>query len=464
MTLQYRHVELAILILGLFFSFFYYAVRAVVFDGFFWIAITPGFATIYVIAAGRRYTSVKLNLLDWAVLGYGLYGVAAFFLAVFVLDAPLTLEIKVLIHYYLPLLLYITARRYTERSISRVATVMRLVTLLAVILVIDFAIESYITITLHAGASIPWVASYIGDLSTANSSAAYETYNSDRVLTVLRGAKKPGMTAAVLFAATLPFLYLQRQRALETGWAQSLLFSRPVMAALPIALAFIAFRTANDTAALTAGVAAIVAIMAVRNGKSFVIALSFFGLAFFLFASQFATIIQNQFIHQADFTTGQQTAFEYTVNPQGIIDTFASADGPTWVLGAHITGSNEAWRGSSPTSIEGSTELRAALIPIYFGLGWAVIVVIGLGTAVRMAIQIASRPTIRWFGVSLLGAMFVYAADLHYPSGLQHGPFELLWVLLGALSSLSTLDRPSPTQEAVQEFRLAEIGQRSAQR
>jgi len=436
MTVRYYHVEFMILFGALALAFLYFPIRAVVLDTFVWVTIFPMLGALYVAAVARRYTRFRLNTLDWVMVVYTLYGLLGFGAGLLFLDAPLTSEVRIIVHFYLPVILYIVARRYTLQSIDHVAVILRLIMLIAALLVIDFAVEYYIVIIQGEGARIPWVARYIDELAFINPDAGHQ-YGSEQVLSILRGGKKPGMTAAVLFAAILPFLYLQRQDAVGARWARSWSFNRVMVGALPLGLALIAFQTANDTAALAAGAAAVMAVMAIRSVRSAAAATIFFAIGFVLFASQFNGIIQAQFINKSFHTPdGSISAFQYTTDPKGIIRTLSTPSAQTLVLGAHLTGEQGGWAASGPSGVQGYTELRAVLFPVYFGVGWMVIAIIGLATAIRFAFQAARAPSVRWFGVSLLGVLFVIAGDLHYPSGMQHGPYEILLILLGALSSL----------------------------
>ena len=115
MVVRNERVELFLIAAGLAAAFFYFVLRALIFDVFAWILIVPILSGIYVLTAIPRYSRMRLNALDRTVLLYFLYGAFMAAIGVLFLEASKFLEVKVLIHYYFPVIFYFILARCRTR-------------------------------------------------------------------------------------------------------------------------------------------------------------------------------------------------------------------------------------------------------------------------------------------------------------------------------------------------------------
>ena len=120
MTIRFDRIEYLIVGLALFSAFFYLVFRVLILDSFIWIMIMPMVAGLYILSVPRRYLGFRPIALDWVILIYCLYGAIMAGIGVLVLGASEFLVVKIIIHYYSPMLFYFIARRYSHQSVDRV--------------------------------------------------------------------------------------------------------------------------------------------------------------------------------------------------------------------------------------------------------------------------------------------------------------------------------------------------------
>ena len=465
MVVSTAKVELFLLVAALAASFFYFALRAIFFDVFAWIIVVPIVAGIYVLTVTRRYSSIRLNALDRIVLLYFIYGSLMSGIAILFLGAAESQIVRVFVHYYFPVILYFIARRYTMGSVGNVMNITKLAWVLAVVLLADFFVEMYVVQVREMGASIPWVRQELMKVPVMTPDI-YDRFNSGRVITVLNGLKKPGLAAASLFVLVMPFLYTLREKRRYGWWFRSWVFNPLLNVVLLGMLAFMAFHIQNKTAILAACLALTVGLLFLRSARSLVFVSALIGVGLYFAFGSISSIIQSQFFTTVDiggFGTNT-TIFAYTVDAQRIFDGYVQSDIYAFFFGAHITGSQLAsFSASSPTAFSGFSELRGTGYPIYFGFGWALIVVSAAVVAIRYSALLTRANQFKFFGLAFIGLIIVYGSDLHYPSAMDHGPFELFLVMAGALSSLYEIARPATAKApAFESERTPTVGLRPA--
>ncbi|MCH8185027.1 MAG: hypothetical protein IH862_02855 [Chloroflexi bacterium] len=447
MVVRTEKLELALLAAALAAAFFYFPLRAVFFDVFAWIIVVPIVAGLYLLTVRRRYSKMRLNALDRIALLYVMYGAFMSVVAVLFLGAGEPQIVRVFVHYYFPVIIYFIARRYTLGSAANVMNVTKLAWILAAVLLADFFVELYVVEIRESGASIPWVRQEIVKKVAVMTPDLFEQYNSGRVITILNGLKRPGMAAAALFVLVLPFLYTLRQRHREDSWFRSSLFNPVVNVVLLGALAFMAFHLQNKTAILAAALALAIGLLSLRSARSlfFTSVLVAVGLLFAFGA--ISSLVRAQFltpVEIGEFGTST-TIFAYTVDAQRVVEGYLESDFYSFLFGAHIIGSNLA-NATSPSSFSGFSELRGTGFPIYFGFGWALLVLSAMLVAIRYSTRLTRTAQFKFFGLAFIGLVVVYGSDLHYPSSMDHGPFELFLMMAGALSSLHEIARPARVQ------------------
>ena len=83
--------------------------------------------------------------------------------------------------------------------------------------------------------------------------------------------------------------------------------------------------------------------------------------------------------------------------------------------------------------------------------------------AIRYSALLTRANQFKFFGLAFIGLIIVYGSDLHYPSAMDHGPFELFLVMAGALSSLYEIARPATAKApAFESERTPTVGLRPA--
>ena len=453
MVVRTAKVELFLLAAALAASFFYFALRAVFFDVFAWIIVVPILAGMYILTVIPRYSRIRLNVLDRIVVLYFIYGSLMGIIAILFLGAGESQIVRVFVHYYFPVILYFIARRYTMGSVGNVMNVTKLAWILAVLLLADFFVEMYVVQVREMGASIPWVRQELTKVPLLTPEI-YDRLNSERVITVLNGLKKPGLAAAALFVLMVPYLYTLREKRRHGWWFRSWLFNPVLNVALLGMLAFMAFQVQNKTAILAACLALAIGLLNLRAARSLLFVSALVGVGLYFGFGSISSIVQSQFfttVNIGGFGT-DTTIFAYTVDARRILDGYLDSNIYAFFFGAHITGTDLAsFSASSPTAFSGFSELRGTGYPIYFGFGWALIVVTAVVVALKYSARLTRGNQFKFFGLAFIGLVVVYGSDLHYPSAMDHGPFELFLIMGGTLSSLYEIARSANSQAVAPE-------------
>ena len=447
MVVRTEKFELALLAAALAAAFFYFPLRAVFFDVFAWIIVVPIVAGLYLLTVRRRYSKMRLNALDRIALSYVIYGAFMGVVAVLFLGAAEPQIVRVFVHFYLPVIIYFIARRYTLGSVGNVMNVTKLAWILAAVLLADFFVELYIVEIRESGASIPWVRQELVKNIVMMTPDIFEEYNSGRVITILNGLKKPGMAAAALFVLVLPFLYTFGDKHRQGSWFRSWLFNPAVNVVLLGALAFMAFHLQNKTAILAAALALAIGLLSLRSARSLLFTSALIAVGLLFAYGEMSSLVRSQFLTSVEIGEfgNNTTIFAYTVDTQRIVEGYLRSDFYSFIFGVHFAGSDLA-NATSPRAFFGITELRGTGFPIYFGFGWALLVLSAMLVAIRYATRLTRTAQFKFFGLAFIGLVVVYGSDLHYPSSLDHGPFELFLMMAGALSSLHEIARPAKVQ------------------
>ena len=446
MSITVKNIELSLLVLGLLIAFAYFVLRAVVWDTFMWILVAPTASGILFAAIPMRYLRIRLNILDRLVILYCIYGLGMAGIGVLFLDSSPFITAKGLVHYYAPMVLYFVARRYTHNSADRILVITKILWILAALFVIDFFVENYVVVELKAGLSIPWVQKEVALLSDVTSQEL-DKLNVQKVSTVLIGGKRPGFVAAALFVIILPFLLhdIRRHAGIKRlrSWQFNLILTSLVLGGLGYA----ALKLDNKTALLTAVLVFAIGFVSIRSVRKLLIVTTLVVVVLFFTYRSFADIVENQFINpyeQLSIIEEELTPFAYIFNPENIVETYQGADPYSFFFGGQLLDSSASEARLIGPNTLASSELRGVGLPIFFGVGWALIVGAGLFTIFRYSLRTARTGQFKFFGMAVLGLLLVYLADMHYPSTITHGPIEILAVMVGALSSLyETVKRPA---------------------
>ena len=210
-------------------------------------------------------------------------------------------------------------------------------------------------------------------------------------------------------------------------------------------LGFAALRLNNKTALFTAVIVLTIGLLSLRSFRKIATVSVLLAMAIFFTYGTLSDMVERQFIipSKSSGVDRDLTPFGYMVNPEAIRETYRAADPYSFFFGAQLldTGSLEVRQ--VVLSSFASSELRAVALPIFFGFGWVLIVVVALATILLYSARLIKNERFRFFGLATLGLVIVYAADLHYPSSISHGPIEMLAVMAGVLSSLYETSRRS---------------------
>ena len=436
MTIRLERVEFLLVGAGLFTAFFYIALRAVAFDTFVWILVVPIVAGLYLLVVPWRYLRIRLNSLDRLVLLYMFLGTSIAVLGVLVLGSSKVVVVKVLIHYYLPVVFYVIARRYTLRSVGNVMNIIRLIWILGAVFIVDFLVELYIVEARGSGLDIPWVSSELSRRAGIGAETFARFYDNN-VATLAIGGKRPGLFAAIFFVSVLPILLFadRRERASE-WWSRVSTPSTLVIVPVLGLLGFAMLNLNNKTAMVAAFLVLLLGLFFVRSLKKIMLTVVLIAIGLIFAYNTLLSKAQTTFVDPHPQIELYATSFQLIVRPQDIVRTYTDADPYAFVFGLNVTGRDSPEFRDTPAQSFGSSEIRGAGLPIFFGFGWAVITLVAVVVMIRYSVRLIGVREFKFFGMTFLGLILVYALDQHYPTAINHGPFELFVVMAGALASL----------------------------
>ena len=450
MKINHRSLEYSLLAASLVFTFLYFVLRSMVWDYFIWILIAPAIGFAYAVAVGPRFFLHRTNALDKVIIWYLIYGVLITVLVIFVLNYGRTLGIKYFIHYYAPAILYFVARRYTRSSAANIAKLTALIWILAVVFIVDVSVEYYVTVVRGQPLSIPWKKTQVEavrgyDLDyweqvQQGTTAAPTRWNRQSwglVHSIMKGRKATGMVAVVLFVFILPYYYVGRRSRSGDGAGQRWRFNNVANLAILAGLIWVAFIAMNKVD-IGAGLLVLgVGFLLTRSAKlaAMLIVLGVVG------AVMFSSLIKNTWEHAVvvnayDFGFGEtQTPFQRTIDIRPVYKGYVNTPLDVLFFGHY---------GRMPW-IEAFKESKQTMLglgfPARFGLAWGIIVIAGLVISSWYCLTLTRSKRFMILGLACLGVLLVYTSDLHDPSSVRHGPFELAFILAGALSSAREMVR-----------------------
>ena len=456
MKINYRSLEYSLLGASLVFAFLYFVFRSLVWDHFIWILIVPAIGFIYAAAIGPSFFLHRSNALDKAIKWYLIYGVLITALVVFVLNYGNTLGIKYFIHYYAPAILYFIARRYTRLSSANITKVTALIWILALVFIVDVSVEYYVVIVQQKPLAIPWKRSVVLNSSDYDinywnqveegSISAPQMWNRQSwglVHSFMKGRKATGMVAVVLFAFIVPYYYMDKKSRSNVDLAHRWRFNSITNLAILIGLMWIAYIAMNKVE-IGAGIFVLgLGFVLTRSAKLGISLVVLVALGAVVFSSLIADIWNHAVVVDAyDYGFGEtQTPFQRTIDIRPVLRGYANT--PIDVL---LAGHYE--RLPWIIAFKESKQTMLGLgFPARFGLMWGLIVAIGLAISSSYCLTLFRNKQFSILGLACLGVLLVYAVDLHDPSSVRHGPFELAFILAGTLSSAREMAR-----ERVPEF------------
>jgi len=429
-------LEYYLIVASLMFAFFYWVLRALVLDYFVWIIVIPWLSYLYILGTGSRFSRFGLNRLDKIVCLYVMNGLILTLVGS--LFAPERISAgAAFIHFYLPAILYFISRKYTSLDIGNLITVIRLVWILAVILIIDILIEYYIVEKMVSPRLIPWVRLEI-DRIPDMTEALYYNLRFHNVRSILSGHFVTGMVVGSMLCFIVPFMvFLSRKdraqlQCLFHRWQGHRRVNEIILLGLMISSLLILNKTTIAGILLV-----LIAYLVLLRSKKLIMFLSvLLVVAWVVFSEVIIDSIWNIFIEEFVFRGKQQTAFAYIMNFDSLIDSYRNINMIDMFFGLYLTSGWDAGLGGAFFS-----ELRILLLPGKFGIGWTLIVFIGIGTIMQYCLRLFKakddqRP-VRMLGIMFFGFFAIYVLDVHYPTFMRHGPLELFFVMAGGLSSLN---------------------------
>ncbi len=431
---SHQAIEYHLILAGLVFPFFYFVLRALIWDTFLWIAIVPPICALYILFNWQRYLPHKLNALDTIFLLYLLYGFILTGFGVTFLGYSLKLGVEILIHFYSPVVLYFVARNYTRNSPSNVFLLTKLIWILAVVLAVDVFIEYYIVEVNFNPLAVPWVALEINKIP-AMTPEIWNALKFGQTISFLTSRKHTGVLAIALFAFIVPFLNSKRNPNKSVSWQFWPLVNYPIL----VSLVLVAYIARNRNALLAGFVFLVITLISLRSSK---LLLLVGGLAVltFLHYDELSYLVRTTFLmhHYPPGYGFSSTTFGYIVDPQSLIDGYKALPLHRYIFGS-LALPSEGEAGVFSTTF--GSELRIFLYPTIFGMGWVILLLAAWTTLVKYCYTLIKSNSFKVFGFAFLGFLFIYTSDVHYPTFMRHGTLELFLVLAAGLSSLRDIER-----------------------
>ncbi len=439
MRVHRQTVEYGLIVTGLLFTFLYFPLRAIVLDSFAWAAIIPVLGFLYIVRAAAHYLRLHMTGLDWVFLMYAAYGVGMTVMSIFLLGSSRTASITTFIHYYAPTIVYFLARSYTYSSPANVVRVTKVIWLFAAILVLDIAAEYYIVEVQGSPLSIPWVRNAVDKIPFITPEA-WDNLNFGRVRSFLAGRKTTGMMLGALFAFIIPFLFMSSRGIKGSPFARSWQASHILNFALVAGLSISSFVVLNKTAMTASVFALTLGLVLTRSVKATALTALLLALGLLFAPQTLMGTARSGFVAPPDTATGEtpKSAFSAIVDARRVLTGYAQADAYTYLFG-------QASGSETQTGLTEATfsEARGLAYPLYFGLGWTVIVAGGIILVARYNATLLASQHWRLLGLAIMGFTIIYVSDQHYPSFMRHGAFELFLVMAGLLSSAREMARVS---------------------
>ena len=340
---------------------------------------------------------------------------------------------RVFMLFYLPALLYFISRKYTAFSINNILKLTKIVWIISIFFTIDILIEYYL-ISTGSYTIIPWVNEGVSihwENTIESGTAVSMFYNPMMISSILVDGKRAGAAVAICFAFLFPFALRKR----NNYYKKPELFNNSKVSILPVLLMLITCSILLPNFSATLSIILFLLFIGFYTKNIIKTLLLIIIFSIFLFISGLSEIVTNTFIIKM-FTyhphiDGTILGSVFEIAP---IIQYYNVDNPLAIIfGLIIMG--DLYIISSPA------ELDLLVYPINYGLSWFIITSSGILIALKYCRQIIKDvPKLNiehTLALSFLGFILVMLlSNLHYPHYNDHGIVELLFILLGALSSM----------------------------
>ena len=446
-----QKAEYYLIISTIIFSFFYFVFRSIIMDNFIWIIIFPCICIVYKLMDTNRLRSITYTRLDKLIFIYLSFGISMTVIGVLIAPDKIN-TIEIFSHFYLPSVIYFIARNYTAVSMFNIIKVIKLIWVLAIILIIDIVTENYIY-SHHSSTMIPWVAVELKDVGRFASVQHLHESGYDKILTLLTSSKTAGMVMASFFCFIFPFsLKKELRKYFLFINIKSIIINRLINLIILVSILFcsIGILVTNKTSLLSIIMILLVFILIERSFKVMLmtlLSLLFLGFVFYnkmvqMFIGTFIT----QYTHIFDTNLNRfgSSVFTYIFDFSTLIEGYKGHQFFDYIFGKYIISGSPA---GNPFPFQ--TELRIFSTPLYFGLFWTIIILMLAYYILKICFRLIKSKKQSFFhylGLSFFGFFMIYFLDIHYPVFFRHGPIELLFVMMGTLSSCYMFEK-QPYQE-----------------
>jgi len=429
--MKQKTAEYRLLTLSLFLGFFYLSLRYVVLDTFIWILIPPILALFYMfVITDYRWFS---NKMDKIMLCYLINGVIFTVIGIFL--APNKLNItRVFIHLYLPSLLYFISRKYTSVSINNIFKVSNILFAISILFAIDVLIEFYLIDIRGSYEMIPWVKTavieYMETIDDPNIlKQHYMFFNPINLSSILTNGKGAGIVVSLCFCFIFPFALSKRNQYNRDP--ALFIHNKSFIIIILIILFICSVILPNFSATLSMLIVSLSISIYKRN--IFFPALIFFSIAMAIISFGLIDWVRNIVITKmfTDYAIYGGSILNFIIDLNPIINYYSS--NPLEIFFGKIIFYNLY------NTAQGG-ELDLLLYPMNYGLTWFIIVISGIYLAFtyckRLIKYIPKSNIEQTLGFSFLSFILVMIlSNLHYPHYDDHGIIELLFIIIGVLTS-----------------------------
>jgi len=427
-----RKLEFAIIYMGLFFSFFYRALRPMVFSNIIWVLIVPAVAFGYLfLATEGRSRFIIRNRLDKLFLSYMIYGCVMTGLGVVLLANPQGVA-RAFVHAYLPCIFYFISRRYNTSSMPHIKKTLNLIWLLCCLIIADAFVEYYFLKVMGMSNVVPWTARNIEiRISQLPGTLGMDPTIPLRTISILASNKVLSMIVSALCCFVAGFLLLAGGRAKTLKYRSLFQRSNLINGILFGCLLMCSILLNSHASTVSLFVTVCILVAFVKHGKLRAVSLlAILGLICYVFLGDFFI----RFYHYRFLVPvmDKGSAVQYIFNLYPVIGEYVTSP-LTLVFGKCILQGGGIRGGEM-------SELRLFVYPVYYGIFWGVLAIFVAITILsycrRLMALRHSRDALNAIGLAFFGFFLIYFFDVHYPSFDRHGPFELFFVMAGVLSSL----------------------------
>jgi len=343
--------------------------------------------------------------------------------------------IRVFIHLYLPSLLYFISRKYTVFSIINILKMAKIVWIISILFTIDVLIEYYFINIKDSYMMIPWVMEAMKEYTRGISDVSVLKYhnmffNPIMLSSILTSGKGAGVTVAICFSFLYPFAFLKRNNT----YIESRPFNNIITFVLPVLLMLVtcSILLPNFSATISIFFISIYIGVYKKNITKTIFLIVSFSLVLVLSGLGETLInIYTSKVVTLNVASGR-TGLDSTIDIKPLLQYYTS-DPFAIIFGKIIF--------ADLYNIPRAGELGLLLYPINYGLTWFLIIISIVFQSIkycnRLIKYIPKSKVENILGLSFLGVIIVcIMSNLHYPHFDDHGIVELLFIMLGVLSSL----------------------------